>query len=190
MLSEAANSLSAENKVVPGPDIIEKARQVRLLILDVDGVLTDGKLYYSAHGDEFRAFSTLDGQGIKLLQDTGVKVGIISGRESKLVKRRAENLGIAILFQGCENKLAVLDEILQSHGLTYAQSAYMGDDLPDLACIRRVGLGVAVANAHTLIRQHAHYATALPGGNGAVREMCDLILQAQNTYEDAIKRFL
>ena len=133
-------------------DLLQRARNVRLLVLDVDGVLTDGKLYFLADGSEAKAFSTLDGQGIKMLMNSGVKVAIITGRTSTIVERRAANLGIMHLIQGREDKRTALDELLSSLQLSYDQVAYLGDDLPDLAAIRCVALGVAVANANTFVR--------------------------------------
>ena len=178
------------NTQISQSQIFALAQKVKLLVLDVDGVLTDGKLYFSNQGDEMKAFSTLDGQGIKLLQDSGVKVAIITGRESQLVATRAANLGIKILVQGREDKLKVLDSILTTEKLDYADVAYIGDDLPDLACIRKVGLGVTVPNAHQVLKEHATYITSSFGGMGAVREVCDWVLQAQNNYDAAISPYL
>lgn len=167
-------------------EILERARNIRLLVLDVDGVLTDGKLYFTNQGDEMKAFSTLDGHGIKQLQKHGIRVALITGRSSDIVKRRAAELGIELLLQGREDKLVALDEILQNLELGYTEVAYVGDDWPDLACIRRAGLGVTVPNAHPDVRQHAFFSTSIPGGAGAVREVCDWILQAQGYYEAAL----
>ena len=165
----------------------EKALQIKLLVLDVDGVLSDGKLYFSNQGDELKSFSTLDGLGIKLLQQSGVKVALISGRDSLIVRNRANNHGIAenLVFQGKQDKLVILDSIIAAEGLHYADVAYMGDDLPDLPCIRKVALSITVPNAHSLIKEYAHYETIIDGGSGAVREVCDWILQAQGNYEKA-----
>lgn len=173
-------------------ELQDKARQVKLLVLDVDGVLTDGKLYFSDQGNEFKAFCTLDGQGIKLLQDSGVKVALISGRQSHIVTQRANNLAIDddLVFQGREDKLAALDSILASMELNYADVAYIGDDLPDLACIRKVGLALTVPDAHSMVKEYAHYETSYGGGHGAVREVCDWILRAQGNYDDAIAPYL
>lgn len=167
-----------------------KAKSVKLLVLDVDGVLTDGKLYFSNQGEETKAFNTLDGQGIKLLQSSGVKVAIITGRSSQLVTNRAKNLGITIVVQGREDKLPALDSILEQEGLNYAQTSYVGDDLPDLACIRKVGLGITVPNGHALLKESAIWTTNNHGGMGAVREVCDLILHAQNNFDAAIAAYL
>ncbi len=171
-------------------DLIQRARSVRLLVLDVDGVLTDGKLYFLADGSEAKAFSTLDGQGIKMLMNSGVNVAIITGRTSTIVERRAANLGIMHLIQGREDKRTVLDELLSSLQLSYDQVAYLGDDLPDLAAIRCVVLGVAVANANTFVRQHVLAVTSLRGGEGAARELCEFIMAAQDTLNAAQNAYL
>lgn len=141
-----------------------RASRIRLAIFDVDGVLTDGKLYFLVDGSEFKTFNTLDGHGIKMLIASGVRTAIITGRDTPVVERRARNLGIQHLYQGREDKLAVLDELLGELGLGYEQVAYLGDDLPDLPVIRRVGLGMAVASADPFVRQHAHGVTAARGG--------------------------
>lgn len=171
-------------------EIIVRARDVRLLVLDVDGVLTAGELFLSDSGEEIKAFSTLDGQGIKLLQNSGVQVGIISGRKSPLVARRAENLGVVLLFQGREDKLNALNEMCGDTGLTAEQIAYVGDDLPDIKVMKTVRLSFAVDNAHISVKDTAHAQTQKGGGQGAVREVCDFILQAQDKYDNAIAQFL
>jgi len=171
-------------------DITRRAREVRLLVLDVDGVLTGGELFLSDSGEEMKAFNTLDGQGIKLLQSSGVQVGIISGRKSALLARRAENLGIRLLMQGREDKLNALQEMCAETGLTPAHIAYAGDDLPDIRPMKAVRLAIAVANAHSSVKESAHVQTSLHGGQGAVREICDFILQAQDRYDSAIAHFL
>lgn len=171
-------------------DLVQRARAVRLLVLDVDGVLTDGKLYFLADGGEAKAFSTLDGQGIKMLMNSGVNVAIITGRTSSIVERRAANLGIKHLMQGREDKRTALDELLAILQLSYNQVAYLGDDLPDLAAIRCVALGTAVANANSFVRQHAQAVTLLRGGEGAARELCEFIMAAQGTLEAAQSAYL
>jgi len=171
-------------------DLVQRARNVRLLVLDVDGVLTDGKLYFLADGSEAKAFSILDGQGIKMLMNSGVNAAIITGRTSTIVERRAANLGIKHVVQGREDKRTALDELLNSLQLSYAQVAYLGDDLPDLAPIRCVALGVAVANANSFVRQHAQAVTSLRGGEGAARELCEFIMTAQETLDAAQSAYL
>ncbi|MGX5220732.1 MULTISPECIES: KdsC family phosphatase [Pseudomonas] len=172
------------------PEFKERARAIKLAIFDVDGVLTDGKLYFLVDGSEFKTFNTLDGHGIKMLINSGVRTAIISGRKTPVVERRAQNLGIQHLYQGREDKIAVLDELLGELGLDYEQVAYLGDDLPDLPVIRRVGLGVAVANADSFVRQHAFAVTQARGGEGAAREFCESIMLAQGTLEAAQAAYL
>lgn len=159
------------------------ARDLHLLVLDVDGVLTDGRLYYSESGHETKAFHIHDGLGIKLLQRSGVEVAIITGRSSQLLERRARELGIERVIQGREDKLTALEELLEPLQIEWQHIAYMGDDLPDLAAVRRVGLGMTVANANPLLRQHADWISQLPGGAGAVREAAEFILDAQGKLE-------
>lgn len=171
-------------------ELLDRARHVKLAIFDVDGVLTDGKLYFLADGSEFKTFNTLDGHGIKMLIACGVTTAIISGRKTPVVERRAQNLGIQHLYQGREDKLVVLDELLGQLNLNYAQVAYLGDDLPDLPVIRRVGLGMAVASADSFVRDNAHGVTRARGGEGAAREFCELIMRAQGTLDRAQAAYL
>lgn len=171
-------------------ELRERAAQIKLLLLDVDGVLTDGRLFFNNSGDEFKAFNTLDGQGIKVLQKTGVKVGIITGRTSDLVARRARDLGIGILVQGREDKWEALQEILQEHSYALHEIAFMGDDWPDLTVMTRIGLALTVANAHFSVAERAHWQSQERGGEGAVRAACDLLMQAQNTYDKALGAYL
>ena len=168
----------------------DKARSIRLLALDVDGVLTDGSLYFHADGSESKTFNSLDGHGIKMLQASGVEVAIITGRRSKMVEQRARALGIKTLFQGREDKLVALRSIQEEKHLDLTQIAYCGDDLPDLAAIRMAGLGITVPNAPSYMAQHADMCTNREGGQGAVREVCDFIMQAQGTLQDAIDHYL
>lgn len=175
--------------------IWERAKNIRLLMLDVDGVLTDGRLYFNNTGEEMKAFCTLDGHGIKMLQASGVQTGIITGRKSELVKRRAGDLGIKILLQGREDKWQALQELLADRQLFpeppgHEQIAFMGDDWPDLAVMTRVGLALTVANAHRSVAERAHWQSNLRGGEGAVREACDLILKAQNNFDRALSYYL
>ncbi|KRW57467.1 KdsC family phosphatase [Pseudomonas sp. TTU2014-080ASC] len=171
-------------------DLLQRGKNIKLAVFDVDGVLTDGKLYFLVDGSEFKTFNTLDGHGIKMLINSGVRTAIITGRTTPVVERRAKNLGIQHLYQGREDKLVVLDELLSELGLDYDQVAYLGDDLPDLPVIRRVGLGMAVANADGFVRQHAHGTTQARGGEGAAREFCELIMKAQGTLEAAQSAYL
>jgi 3-deoxy-D-manno-octulosonate 8-phosphate phosphatase (KDO 8-P phosphatase) len=160
-----------------------RAKQIQLLLLDVDGVLTDGSLIYSSDGVEAKCFNTQDGLGLRLLQDSGVAVGIITARTSPMVERRAQELRITHLFQGHQDKLTAFESILKQTGLRPPQIAYMGDDLMDLPILNRVGLSAAPANGVIEICQRVHYTTERSGGFGAVREMCDLILEAQGNLE-------
>jgi len=169
--------------------ITKLATSIRLLLLDVDGVLTDGKLYFGNNGEELKAFNIYDGLGIKLLQRSGVQVGIVTGRQSQLVARRAADLGITIVVQGREDKLTAIQELQKQHDFNIAEIAYMGDDLPDLTAIREVGLGMTVANASSIIKKQAKWISAYAGGNGAVREACDLIMVAQGSMEKIVQQY-
>jgi len=171
-------------------DVMRIAAGIRLLALDVDGVLTDGRLYFAEDGNELKAFDIQDGHGLKLLQAAGLRCALISGRNTRLVERRASNLGIKLLLQGREDKLVALRELTQGLGMPLEQVAYVGDDWPDLPALRAVGLGIAVANAHAELRTHADYVTRLEGGRGAVREVCDLLLKAQGRYDAALAPYL
>lgn len=171
-------------------ELLQRAQKIRLAIFDVDGVLTDGRLYFLPDGSEFKTFNTLDGQGIKMLIASGVRTAIISGRQSPVVERRAQNLGIHYLYQGHENKQVILEQLLTQLQLSPEQVAHLGDDLPDLPVMRRVGLGMAVANANAFVRQHAHAVTSARGGEGAAREFCELIMRAQGTLEAAQAAYL
>lgn len=171
-------------------EIMQKAARIKLLALDVDGVLTDGRLYFTEDGGEIKTFDTQDGHGIKMLQQSGVVCAIITGRTTTLVERRSRNLGIAHLLQGREDKLVALKELTAQLGVSLEETAYVGDDWPDLPAIRAAGLGIAVANAHGELHVHADYVTTLQGGRGAVREVCDLLLRAQNHYDAALAPYL
>lgn len=170
--------------------IKEKASKVRLLALDVDGVLTDGRLYFAEDGQELKTFDTQDGHGIKMLQSAGIEVAIITGRTTALVQRRATNLKIKHLIQGREDKLVALKELTSALGYDLEEVAYVGDDWPDLPAILAAGLGVAVANAHSELRTRADHVTTLTGGRGAVREVCDLLLHAQDRYDAALAPYV
>jgi 3-deoxy-D-manno-octulosonate 8-phosphate phosphatase (KDO 8-P phosphatase) len=171
-------------------DVFERAKKIKLLSCDVDGVMTDGALLFTSQGEEIKAFNILDGQGIKMLQNSGVKIAIITGRKSAMVENRAKNLGIDILYQGREDKINAIQDIAKDNDLTLEEIAHIGDDLPDLPVIRKVGLGVTVPNGAALIKEHAHHCTHKAGGQGAVRELCELIMKAQNTLEAAHAPYL
>jgi 3-deoxy-D-manno-octulosonate 8-phosphate phosphatase (KDO 8-P phosphatase) len=168
-------------------EVLARAAKIRLVIFDVDGVLTDGRLFFDAGGQEYKSFHVRDGLGLKLLRRTGVETAVISGRASPSVALRMESLGITRVYQGQENKLEAFDELLRDLNLAPDQVAHVGDDLPDLPLMRRAGLAVAVADAHASLRDYAHWITANPGGAGAAREVCDLVMEAQGTLRHAIE---
>jgi 3-deoxy-D-manno-octulosonate 8-phosphate phosphatase (KDO 8-P phosphatase) len=170
--------------------IEDKAKKIQLLALDVDGVMTDGKIYFTAQGDELKAFSILDGQGIKTLLKNNIQVAIITGRTSPLTARRARDLGISFILQGREDKKIALQELSDELNIAFENIAYVGDDLPDLSAIISSGLGITVPNAHFFVKEHADYCTNLAGGQGAVREVCDLILDAQALLESTHEAYL
>jgi 3-deoxy-D-manno-octulosonate 8-phosphate phosphatase (KDO 8-P phosphatase) len=160
--------------------IRERAAHVRLVVFDVDGVFTDGRLYYGANGEQLKAFHVRDGHGIKLLLRNGIDVAVISGRRSAAVTRRMRELKIRHVFQGRDDKRPVLQKLLQKLGLAWKQVACVGDDLVDLPLLESAGLAIAVADAQAEIRAAARYVTRARGGDGAVREVCDLLLAARN----------
>ncbi len=170
--------------------IRERASQIKLVAFDVDGVLTDGRLILGDQGEEFKSFYTQDGQGLVMLLNAGFELAIITGRQSQIVELRMRELGIKHVYQGCSDKLAVFEKILTDTGLSANQAAYMGDDLPDLPVIKRVGLGITVADAHPFIRQQADLCTQKRGGRGAVREICDLVMDAQGLLEGFQRQYL
>jgi len=171
------------------PDILERARRIKLLLMDCDGVLTDGRLWLMTDGDEQKTFHTRDGQGISLFHGAGLRTGIISGRTSTALERRAQDLKMSFVRQSAKDKIKALEEILAEAGVTAAECAFIGDDLPDIPVMRRVALGFAVADAADETRQAAHYVTARPGGHGAVREVIDLILKAQGRWDELLRRY-
>lgn len=167
---------------VVSDDIFNKAANIKLVIFDVDGVFSDGRIYLGNHSEELKAFHTRDGYGVKALRQAGVEVAVITGRNSLIVQQRMEALTVPYIYQGQENKLAAFNELQQKLQLSTAQIAYMGDDLPDWAVMQHCGLSVAVKDAHPYLRRHADLSTSLAGGFGAVRELCDLILISQNAF--------
>ena len=171
-------------------DILERASRIRLAIFDVDGVLTDGSLYIGDDGQEYKAFNSRDGHGMVLLRQTGVTLAIITGRTSAVVGIRMASLGINHVYQGIQDKLATYEELKQTLGLTDEAIAYVGDDVVDLPVLRRAGLAVAVADAHPLVQRHAHWRTASPGGRGAARDFCELLMEAQGTLDTMMARYL
>jgi len=170
-------------------DVLIRAQRIRLLICDVDGVLTDGRLFFTPDGQELKGFHARDGHGIKLLRRTGVETAVISGRRSPAVELRMNSLGVRHVYQGHESKLEPYLELLQLLKLEPEQTAFVGDDLLDLPLMRRVGLAVAVADAHFSLSGTAHWVTTQPGGLGAVREVCDLIMQSQQTLSGIFESY-
>ena len=170
-------------------DIRTRAARIKLAVFDVDGVLTDGKLLYSDDGREIKAFHVQDGFGLKRLMANGIEVAIITGRISHMVTERTAELGIAHVYQGQDDKLSCFEQITAALKLKNEECSYCGDDMPDVPVMRRVGLGIAVANAHPFAREHSHFRTLHRGGEGAVREVCDLLLMAQGKIEREFATF-
>lgn len=166
-------------------DVIERASNIKLLLCDVDGVFSDGRIYIGNDGEELKAFHTRDGFGIKAVQHAGIAVAVITGRQSAIVEKRMTNLGVKHIIQGCEDKLTAFEKIRSELGVEPAECAYIGDDLVDLPVMQQVALAVAVEDAHPALLPLAHYRTRIRGGFGAVRELCDLLLQAQGKLMDA-----
>jgi 3-deoxy-D-manno-octulosonate 8-phosphate phosphatase (KDO 8-P phosphatase) len=169
---------------------LKRAKRIRLVLFDVDGVLTDGRLWYGPSGEALKAFHVLDGHGIKMLAQTGVMVGILSGRSSPAVAQRAAELGIAHVLQGIDDKLAAFGPLAARLGVSAAQAAFMGDELTDLPLLRHCGLACAPREAHKLVLRHAHYIARAPAGGGAAREFCEFLMRAQGTLEAALDRYL
>ncbi len=168
----------------------QQAKNIKLIIFDVDGVLTDGGLYFSDEDIELKRFNSLDGLGIKLLKQNGIEVAVISARSSANVAYRMKNLGIEHFYQGQDDKTIAFNNLITKLSLQTEQVAYMGDDIIDLPVMIKVGLPIAVANAHDLVKKHAYFVTEKIGGHGAVREICDLLLKAQHTFNKAMEKYL
>lgn len=168
------------------PDLL---KGIRLLLLDVDGVLTDGSIIYNDDGSETKSFHVRDGLGIRMLLDAGIQVAIVTGRASQALRHRCRNLGIDEVFDGVSDKGALLDRIGERTGIPPEETAFVGDDLPDLSLMRRVGVSIAVADAHPAVCEAADMATSRPGGKGAVREVCEAILQSRGDWEKAKGKF-
>jgi len=167
--------------------LLEKLKHIQLLLLDVDGVLTDGRLYFDAKGETLKVFHVRDGHGIKMAQRGGIEVAMVSGRRSDAAFHRARELGVSRFYEGVRDKVAILEELLAAMNLTPPQVAAVGDELVDLPLFHRVGLGVAVADAVPEVQAAAHWVTTLPGGQGAVREVCDLLLKAQGRWSELLR---
>lgn len=171
-------------------DPMERARSIKLIVFDVDGVMTDGSLYLCDDGQEYKAFHSQDGLGMKLLKASGVEMAIITGRTSRVVVKRAENTGVSRFYQGVEDKLKVFLELAQELGLELGQCAFMGDDVVDLPPMRHSGFAVTVPDAPELVKEHAHYVTRKSGGRGAVREIAEFIMRAQGTLDAQMAQFV
>ncbi len=171
-------------------NLAQRIQAIRLIAFDVDGILTDGGLYLTDSGEEFKRFNSLDGHGLKMLKASGVELAIITGRTSRCVELRAKNLGITRLYQGVEDKWGAMQKLLAELNLAPEVSAFMGDDVVDLPVMRRVGFSITVPNAPQVVRDHAHYLTQREGGNGAVRETCELIMSAQDTLVAQLAPYL
>jgi len=171
-------------------EVAQRAEKIRLLIFDVDGVLTDGRLYFDDNGVESKAFHSRDGHGIKMLRDGGVEIAIITGRQSNTVKYRMGNLGISLVHQGQRDKRPAYKSLLEQLNLSSDQVAYMGDDVVDLPVMNQVGLAIATADAHSMVLERAHWATAKNGGEGAAREACEMLLHAQGKLESMLQSYL
>ncbi len=174
------------------PSLARRARRIRLLLMDVDGVLTDGRIWLLSMPDgtatEMKAFHAHDGAGLKLAQLGGLRTGLITGRDSAATARRAQELGMEFVYQNCAEKIRAYNEILQRSGLKDAEVAYVADDLPDLPVLKRVGFAVAVANAAPEVKRAAHYVTRTPGGEGALREVVEVILKAQGKWQRVLRK--
>jgi 3-deoxy-D-manno-octulosonate 8-phosphate phosphatase (KDO 8-P phosphatase) len=171
-------------------DILERAAQIKLLIFDVDGVLTDGSLFVGDDGQEYKAFHSQDGHGIKMLQRHGVRCAVITGRTSRVVEHRMRNLGIELVYQGQANKLEGFADLLDRVDLSPQEVAYVGDDVVDLPVMRKVGLAIAVRDAHPLVLRHAHWQTPRGGGRGAARDVCELLLEAHGVLNQELDSYL
>jgi 3-deoxy-D-manno-octulosonate 8-phosphate phosphatase (KDO 8-P phosphatase) len=171
-------------------EVLERARKIKLIVFDVDGVMTDGRLILGDDGLEYKAFNTQDGLGMKLLKASGVDMAIITGRTSNVVTKRAESTGIGHFYQGVEDKLEAFLDLTKKAGLNHEQCAFMGDDVVDLPPMRRCGLALTVPAAPALVKQYAHYETTREAGRGAVREVCELIMQAQGTLDAQMAQYL
>lgn len=172
------------------PLLLERAARIRALVLDVDGVLTDGRLYFDDQGNELKAFSTRDGLGMRELQNHGTLLALITGRQSGIVAHRARNLGIEHVYQGRTDKLAAFNELLAETGVREPEVCYAGDDWLDIPILDRVGLAVTVPDADAVVRNRVHWITSRPGGHGAVREICDLIMAARGIDREVLDRIL
>jgi len=178
------------NKQELSADALARAKKIKLVGFDVDGVLTNGGLFFGDDGQEYKAFNSRDGHGIKMLHNNGIQTAIITGRTSRVVEYRAANLGIDIIYQGQDDKSAALDELLKETGLTAQELAYVGDDVVDLPVLGRVGLAIAVNDAHPMVVANCHWQTANAGGHGAGRDVCEMLLESQGLLDREWAKYL
>ncbi|MCC6503119.1 MAG: HAD-IIIA family hydrolase [Deltaproteobacteria bacterium] len=171
-------------------ELASKIMSVKLVVFDVDGVLTDGRIIFSNSGEETKLFDVKDGHGIKLLMRSGIDVAIITARESEVVRRRAKDLGITHVFQGMKDKRMALEELVKTSGITPAEMAYMGDDIIDLPVLKRVAFSAAVADAVAEVRERVDFVSKRPGGRGAARELAELVLKVQGKWDEVMKAYL
>lgn len=172
------------------PDVTERAKKIRMVIFDVDGVLTDGSLFIGDDRQEYKAFNSKDGHGMKMLIRSGVDIGIITGRTSKVVEHRVADLGIKHVYQGCHDKLPVYEKLIDKLNLSHEEIAFVGDDVVDLPIMLKTGLAITVNDGHPLVKTHSHWSTPSTGGRGAAREICEMIMHAQNNYESEMQKYL
>ena len=171
-------------------DILDKAKKIELVIFDVDGVMTDGSLFMGDDGQEYKAFNSLDGHGMRMLQEGGINAAIITGRKSNVVEHRMQDLGITRVYQGYRDKIPAYEALMKDVGLEIDQIAYVGDDVVDLPIMTRVGFAIAVQDAHPYVKKHAHWITQNNGGQGAVRDVCELILEAKGLLTQTLESYL
>jgi 3-deoxy-D-manno-octulosonate 8-phosphate phosphatase (KDO 8-P phosphatase) len=171
-------------------DVLERARDIKLVIFDVDGVLTDGSLFIGDDGQEYKAFNSRDGHGIKMMLRNGIDGGIITGRTSRVVEHRVADLGIRHVRQGCADKLPVFQQMITELGLDPKQTAFIGDDIVDLPIMLKAGLAIATSDAHPMVRQYSHWTTPSAGGRGAARDLAEMMMHAQGSYEAEMQKYL
>ena len=171
-------------------DILDKASKIELVIFDVDGVMTDGSLFMGDDGQEYKAFNSLDGHGMRMLQEGGINAAIITGRKSNVVEHRMKDLGVTRVYQGYRDKIPAYESLISDVGLDIEQVAYVGDDVVDLPIMTRVGFAIAVQDAHPYVKKHAHWITQNVGGHGAVRDVCELILEARGLLTQTLESYL
>ena len=171
-------------------DIIEKAKRIEMVIFDVDGVMTDSSLFIGDDGQEYKAFNSKDGHGMRMLQECGVKVAVITGRKSQVVEHRMKDLGVSLVYQGYRDKTPAFEHLIKEAAISIDKIAYVGDDVVDLPVMSRVDFAIAVQDAHPFVKQHAHWITPRCGGQGAVRDVCEFILEARGMLADKLESYL